>query len=290
MTTVTLTKDLYNKNDLFSVMTVEHKTDSLPHRHEFFELAYINSGSAEHCINGQVSTITKGDYFILEPSNVHYFKKTGNENLIVTNVMFLPELIDYSLKDTTRLGPIFKHYLIEGKSKHKTISIDCYPTLFKDNNDVICNIIKNLEKEFNQKNFAYQEIARTLVVQILIYSIRTASKQTNLECTTFSKMLIEEIEKNPGSNRILQRFSKKVNYSESYISKKFKEETGSTFVSYLQNYRIELCCRLLANSDLSVSEIAEKIGYSDWSFFHKLFKNKKNCTPNEYRKKYSPIP
>ncbi|WP_215176560.1 response regulator transcription factor [Paenibacillus albidus] len=70
-----------------------------------------------------------------------------------------------------------------------------------------------------------------------------------------------------------------------YVSQLFKKETGRTFTEYLTTLRIEYACELLMNSDLTISEIAEKSGYSDYFYFSRLFKRSKGMSPSAYRRK-----
>jgi AraC family transcriptional regulator, arabinose operon regulatory protein len=68
-----------------------------------------------------------------------------------------------------------------------------------------------------------------------------------------------------------------------YFSDLFKRAAGITPSRYLQAYRIARAERLLAESDLSVKEIAASVGYRDYFVFTKCFKKTHFCTPREYR-------
>ena len=259
-----------------------------PHRHDFFELAYVESGMGINIVNNTEQIVKKGDFFILDPTTSHCYRKLGTQKLVIRNCLFLPELIDSTLKTSKNLEEILNSYLI--KVDVRSLKIPPYLIIFHDKDNSIYDIIQKLQKEYDEKKFAYSEIARTLFIQIIIFAIRELEKDTPLRQQTLSARLIEEIEKNPQSNQILQVFAKKINYSAPYVSRRFKEETGHTFISHLQKYRIELSCRLLVTTDYPIGEIAEKIGYSDWVFFHKLFKSIVHCTPLEFRKRNKAIP
>ena len=71
-----------------------------------------------------------------------------------------------------------------------------------------------------------------------------------------------------------------------YMSKRFKQETGVTFSEYLKHVRIDASRRLLINTDKSVAEISELVGYMDTTFFHNTFRTIVGCTPLEYRKNH----
>lgn len=68
----------------------------------------------------------------------------------------------------------------------------------------------------------------------------------------------------------------------------FKKHTGMTVKKYLIGARLEAACRLLEETSLSVSEIAEKVGMGDVYYFSKIFKREKGCPPVQYRRSYVP--
>jgi len=72
--------------------------------------------------------------------------------------------------------------------------------------------------------------------------------------------------------------------SETYLSAHFKEYTGETFYSYLQNIRIDRAIELLTSSQLSIYEISESVGYSSYNTFSKAFKRKTGINAGDYRK------
>lgn len=71
-----------------------------------------------------------------------------------------------------------------------------------------------------------------------------------------------------------------------YISQLFKNEIGVGFLAYLTNIRIEKAKKLLLSTSLSVTEIAEHTGYSDYRVFTKVFKKTEGITPSQFRRKF----
>lgn len=81
----------------------------------------------------------------------------------------------------------------------------------------------------------------------------------------------------------LSDISGKVNMSEKYFCKLFKEETGQTFVEYLTNIRIQEAGEMLAKTNMKTYEIAEKAGFGDYHHFCKTFKKVTGKTPGQIR-------
>ena len=74
--------------------------------------------------------------------------------------------------------------------------------------------------------------------------------------------------------------------SGSYISKRFKQDTGMNYFEYLTWVRIEKAKAILLSSEHLVTEIASETGFKDYRIFIKSFKDKTGMTPKEFRKKY----
>lgn len=68
----------------------------------------------------------------------------------------------------------------------------------------------------------------------------------------------------------------------SYLCQVFKRETGHTMLEYISTLRIEQACALIRNSDFSVSEICEKVGYGDYCHFNKVFRRIMGKSPLQY--------
>jgi len=91
------------------------------------------------------------------------------------------------------------------------------------------------------------------------------------------------IEANFTKNITLEDVSREVNISTYYLSRIFKETTGSNFIDYLTGLRIEKAKELLSTTQYSMKEICQMSGYVDPNYFSKLFKKIVGVTPTEYR-------
>lgn len=80
-----------------------------------------------------------------------------------------------------------------------------------------------------------------------------------------------------------KELAKKVYLSEAYLSKKFAKETNVSLSAYVTARRMEYAKKLLASSSLTVSQIALEVGYHNFSYFSKSFRDATGCSPNEYR-------
>lgn len=95
---------------------------------------------------------------------------------------------------------------------------------------------------------------------------------------------LQYIERNMNKNLSRTEVAKAVNVSEEYFSKLFRQETGATFKEYILMVKMEMAKRLLHDTVFSVSIIASKVGYSNFSHFSQMFRSYTGVTPQEYRK------
>ena len=77
-----------------------------------------------------------------------------------------------------------------------------------------------------------------------------------------------------------------VHLNEEYFSRLFKQQTGETFKDYILLEKMKMARTLLERSNLSISIVASKVGYDNFSHFSKMFKKLTDMTPQEYRKEH----
>ena len=81
-----------------------------------------------------------------------------------------------------------------------------------------------------------------------------------------------------------QEMAKLCHLSPSYFSRLFKKETGLAFSDYISSLKIEWAKEMLENTEASVAEISEQLGFNTPSYFIKSFKAHEHITPLSYRK------
>ena len=77
-----------------------------------------------------------------------------------------------------------------------------------------------------------------------------------------------------------------VHLTEEYFSRLFSRQTGFTFKDYLLNEKMNAAKKLLESSSLSISIVASKVGYDNYSHFSQIFKKVVGETPQDYRKNH----
>lgn len=85
----------------------------------------------------------------------------------------------------------------------------------------------------------------------------------------------------------LEQLAQRVFLSPAYLSRVFKEETGTAFNDYLNAVRIAKARQLLLHEDLRVTDVASAVGFDDQSYFTKVFRRVTGMTPLRYRTRYT---
>jgi two-component system response regulator YesN len=94
------------------------------------------------------------------------------------------------------------------------------------------------------------------------------------------------IQDNIESGLYLDNVAAQINIKPQYLSKLFKEFTGSTFVSYVNNHKMERAAWLLREEEVNIINLAERLSFSSSAYFIKKFKAAYGMTPGEYREKF----
>lgn len=259
---------------------------STPHTHSFLELSYVEEGEAVHTLNGEESVISRGDYFIIDYGAVHGYRSIGNAPLKIINCLFMPEFIDKTLYKCKNFSDVVNNYMLRYNYSVTNISPANY--VLRDTDGTIGELLHKMLDEYSQKSSGYHEILRCRLIEIIILTMRKSTPPKRICTDKLCEYIIEYASKNLTEKNILGSIAKEVNFSTSYLSRKFKETMGIPFSEYLGNMRIEQCCRLLANTDKKITEIAYLAGYSDMKFFNSVFKKRLSITPREFKKIHSP--
>ena len=99
------------------------------------------------------------------------------------------------------------------------------------------------------------------------------------------KRILRRIEVDYGKPLSIEEMAEFSGFSESHFMKFFKNHMGVPFVSYLNDYRLTMAARALAEGQEDVLTIAMDAGFPNVSYFNRLFKKKFRMTPLEYRKR-----
>ena len=133
--------------------------------------------------------------------------------------------------------------------------------------------------------FNYKSIDKDLIFIIGPLYLKEDLKNSNddLELYKIPLKTKDFIEKNYAEEITIDSLCTEFKINKSYFCNIFKSETGQTFINFLNNYRIEKSKDLLKDLDLSLLDIAHKVGFSNQSYYCTVFKKFTGLTPLKYR-------
>lgn len=261
--------ELRKKKILISELKGMHEVPT--HGHEFLELTYITAGKVLHTLDGQEQTLGAGDYFIVDYGSRHSYRAIGETGYGNIDCLFLPELLDPSLKGTVSLRIVLDHYLLHYNIR--ALTQNPAHMAFHDEDGRILELLGRMRQESEGQAPGYTELLRCYLVEILLLTMRRLDDASSAAAgNDICGFLAAYVRDHYMEQISLQELAGRLNYSVSYISRIFKNGMGMSFMSYLQNYRVAEGCRLLASSDRTMEEVAAMVGYRDAKFFASLIR------------------
>lgn len=253
------------------------------HKHEFFQIIYVHSGTCIHYVNGEDLKLTKGDLFILSP-NISHSLKVFDGTIVLSICICQNTFNDYFsefLKSDNILSSFFLNALYTKKYENYIIfHID------KDEN-LKSLILKMLFEQFNNKKYSKKIISSLLLIffQYLIqdhennYQVSSITIKNN---KTINEILVY-IQKNYES-LTLNDLADKFHFSNSYLSKQLKKCTGSNFSQIIKYIKLRKSCDLLKFTNMNIYQISTEVGYSSEEHFIRTFRKEFNMSPTQYRR------
>jgi len=148
--------------------------------------------------------------------------------------------------------------------------------------------IDNIRNESVNGDKAYEFYIKAEIYKILGYLYRAnilsdAEQLYNTKEVQKTLPALAYVNERYAENLTLEEVSDLLGFDRSYFCRMFKSATGATFTEYLNFVRICKAERLLSKTQDSILSISEAVGFSSVSYFNRIFKKYRNCSPRYYR-------
>lgn len=134
-----------------------------------------------------------------------------------------------------------------------------------------------------ESGLSKEELPDTLEACVERCRSLVAKMQESSRTSTFIDTAVCYIRAHYSEDLSLARVAQAVYRSPEYFSRQFKEEMGENFSVYLTLYRLERAQELLNRTDLSIAEIANRVGYANPGYFTRIYKKYRGITPEQAR-------
>ena len=235
--------------------------------HDYCELLYICDGAGTVFIDNNSFAVHPGDVVVYNSGAVHH-ESTGKDDPFRFLFLAFRNLITKELPPDHLVPagscPVFP----AGEAKYRLES------LFTD-----------LLNETRSHVFLHEIMCENILASIIILILRIQRSQScfhedsNTECNIIKNY----IDKNYSENITLGTLSDLVYISKHHLAHIFKKEIGVAPINYLIMRRMEEAKMMLRDTELSINEIASKLGYENTSYFSQIFKKYMDYSPLHFR-------
>lgn len=270
-----------NKNSLKETY-VQHKTGNLQmnlyefyidapyHWHDECEFICVTNGKCECIINGKNIEVESGQVVLITPGELHAVNSIDDGHFFA--IVFHPYMIF-----GTEVNDLFSKNIIFKRIFDKNTTLD----------KSIISAIFRIRSTFYNRYFGFELIIKALITEIFgtIYENKFYTLSNKKEAPAFNQFahIIEYIHNHFNEKILLDDVVIYSNFSKSYLIRLFKKNTGKTFSSYLNSYRIYKAKEMLDDGNESILEISANCGFENVAYFIKIFKRITGTTPYKYR-------
>jgi AraC-like DNA-binding protein len=256
------------------------------HYHPEYEIIFVEKSYGIRLMGNHIGNFNDGDLMFISSNLPHVWRNDkdfykGNKDLFVDVyvIQFLEDALMrgfFDLPEFTQIKKLFKlgqqGVLIRGKD-HKKISSLIKEVYNTSGIERLILFIKTLETIANTSDYE------------LLSGIGFANSVTTEDTERINKVMSFLMD-NYTKEFNLQEIAHIVNLNKSSFCRYFKNRTHKTCSQFLNEIRIAHACKLLINSNMTISEIGYEVGYNNISHFNRQFKLITSLTAREYVKKY----
>lgn len=262
-----LISDLYI-TDIGYYPNAHHHYRNRPEGSQQTILIYCVSGQGKVKIGAELHHLTADSFIIIPEGKSHaYFTEQENPWSIYW--------IHFMGAKTKKLHPYYNKPISITRGKDSRINSRL--KLFEE-------IFHSLERGFGTDTLEFVNLSFHYLLASFIHVQHFRSIQTEAEkdpVTQSVNFMLENIHRSIRLNELASN----VQLSVSHFSRLFISKTNQSPIDYFNQLKVQKACRLLDFSKLSVSEIAQELGYEDPFYFSRVFKKVMGLSPGKFRKK-----
>lgn len=270
-------------DDLFIILHHTNAKFEYPiHCHPEYEINVVINTYGTRVVGDFEESYSGLDFVMTGPYLPHVWKSNSDINHVVT-IQFSSDLLNYPIMNKRLFLPIKQllvdsmqglHFYGPEAERIKDEIVELTRIQGFQTATMFMNILNSLAHAPRRKLVSNMYESENLIHQ-------SKSRRISKVC--------RYIEENISHKITLSDAARIVNMSDSAFSHFFKKQTSISFITYVNNLRVAKACDLLANTNLSASEICYDCGFNNKSNFIRLFSKRKNMTPIEYRNHISQL-
>lgn len=281
-------RKLIDAGKLISVRSHTRFVHFPKHTHNYVEVIYMCSGKTTHIIDGKTVVLNQGELLFLSKNAIQEIMPAEEDDIAV-NFIIMPEFFSQALNMIEMEENPLRDFIIEaltgqdGNIGYLHFKVSGILPI----QNLVENLIWTIKNDVQNKRSINQMTMGILFLQLINHTDKVKVGNDN-EDRQLLLTVLRYVEENYYKGE-LSALAKDLNYDLYWLSRKVRQMTGKTYTELVQNKRLNQAVFYLINMNIAVSEIGERVGYDNLSYFHKIFKKKYSMTPKQYRNKYSVI-
>ena len=246
------------------------------------EIWYLISGDVRYFVENQIYEVEPGDIIITNPSEIH--KPTFKSDKTYERITVCLDPTFFSQFSTEAFDLLSCFYDRKNGEGNKI-------TLSEEENAEVRRIFSEIEREYASSETSSEVRINALMLELLVLlnkAARGSDKREQVDLGGLVREIISYVERNLDGELSLSALERAFFLSAEHLCRSFKNETGITLHGFIVKKRMATAQLLLASGE-SVTETAERCGFSDLSNFIRSFKKHVGMTPSEYKKTARPF-
>lgn len=249
------------------------------HWHEQMQLFFFLSGSAVlECENDSFHVI-KGEIAVINSNELHYVKSLSNNLKFYVIRVNLPFLFSNQVDSCQA-----KFFTPLSQNR-----ITFHTLIHQDDQIIMC--VKEMVKEYNSRTMGYELAVKSLIYRLIVLLLRShvekilSPKELTARVNNLKRFdtILKKIDNDYADKITVKELAKSANITVYYFCRIFKELTGKTFTSYLNEIRLEKSIDFLLEGKLNITEIALKTGFDSVNYYSRLFRKHYHISPKKFR-------
>lgn len=251
----------------------EHRFIESLHRHDFYVLVLFTNGTGLHKIDFDTFDITKGSLFLMQPGQIHLWELSSDIDGYI--VFFSKEIYNLHFRDKK-----IEEYLFFQSSKNKPELILNIDEMKQIQPYFELMVNENQEDQLQKKDKMLNLLDCILVEILRIYNIESnhLTSTYNHKLKEF-EILLEQFYKTEKSPSF---YADKMAITLKHLNRISKNILNITITELITRRVILESKRIMVDKNRNIAQIADELGYSNYSYFSKLFKKNVGMTPTEF--------
>ncbi|WP_316778964.1 helix-turn-helix transcriptional regulator [Pedobacter antarcticus] len=246
-----------------------------PHKHSFYEILWIRNGKSKHFIDHHELNLSTDSIYFMAPGQMHRFEKY--EDVKGDIIMFTEE---FFILNFTNMEAQQKLSFLDSSYTKPNLKLD------EQTKKSLEPILQLLYDEFSRDD--HSNLSLSSLLYVFLNNIqRVYFTQNTNECLSKHIVLYNKfkklVEANYKKQESLAFYAEQLYITSHHLNEIVKKVSGKTAGELIRSRILLEAKRLLVHSHMPIGQIADELGFKDFSYFSRQFKKHNKISPDQYR-------